>query len=137
MAKGAVFHHSQFPFHDGEIGDKYFVVLNDPANDEPYVVAKTTSNLRSRTYTKGCNPKLGVFYISQGTETTFPVDTLIQLLELYEFSQKYVLEAHLKHKRITFRDNLTGVTIAQLINCVRKLKDDISEYHFKLITRKI
>ncbi len=135
MAKGAVFHHSQFPFHDGEIGDKYFVVLNDPAADEPYVVAKTTSNLRNRAYANGCNPKFGVFYISQGTERTFPVDTLIQLVELYEFSRKEVLEAHLQHKTITFRNDLTATTVSQLINCIRKLKDDISEYHFKLITR--
>lgn len=135
MAKGAVFHHSQFPFHDGEIGDKYFVVLNDPETDETYVVAKTTSNLRNRAYATGCNPKFGVFYISQGTEKTFLIDTLIQLVELYEFSQKEVLEAHLKHKTITFRDDLTVTTVSQLINCIRKLKDDISEYHFKLITR--
>lgn len=118
-----------------QIGDKYFVVLNDPATDEPYIVAKTTSNLRNRAYANVCNPKFGVFYISQGTEKTFPVNTLIRLIELYEFSQKEVLEAHLKHETIRFLNDLTATTVSQLINCIRKLKDDISEYHFKLITR--
>jgi len=135
MSKGAVFHHTQFEFHDGAIGDKYFVVMNEPASDQPYIVAKTTSQLKDRTFSKGCNPKPGVFFIPQGTEKAFPADTLIQLTDLYEFSSEEILKAHLKDKTISFREDLSALTVSQLVNCIRQLKEDISEYHFKLITR--
>ena len=135
MAKGAVFHHTQFQFHDGAIGDKYFVVLNEPVGEEPHVVAKTTSQLKDRTYNKGCNPKPGIFYVPGGVEKAFPVDTLIQLTDLYEFSSQEILKGHLTDKTISFRENLSALAVSQLVNCVKALKDDISEYHFKLITR--
>lgn len=136
MAKGTVFHHTHFQFHDGVVGDKYFVVLNAPVNDEPYVVAKTTSNLRQRQYSKGCNPQAGVFFVPAKTEKVFPLDTLIQLLDLDEFSSQDMLEGHMKEKTITFREDLSALTVSQMINCVRSFKDDVSEYHFKLIIRR-
>ncbi len=135
MAKGAVFHHSQFEFHNGAVGDKYFVVINEPASDEPYIVAKTTSQLKNRAFSKGCNPKLGVFFVPKGVEKAFPVDTLIQLTDLYEFSSAEILKAHLKDKTISFLEDLSVLMVSQLVNCVRQLKEDISEYHFRLITR--
>jgi len=135
MAKGAVFHHTQFQFHDGVIGDKYFVVLNEPAKEEPFIFAKTTSQLRNRTHKKGCNPSLDVFYIRQGTEKALPVDALIQLTDLYEFSPEEILKGHLTDKTISFGEDLSSLTVSQVINCVRALKEDISEYYFKLITR--
>lgn len=135
MAKGAVFLHSQFQFHDGGTGKKYFVVLNEPLAEEPYIVAKTTSKLHDKSFSIGCNPIPAVFYIPAKNEKSFPVNTLIQLSDLYEFSKEEILKGHLKDKTITFQDDLASVTVAQLINCIRKLKEDISEYHFKLITR--
>ena len=134
MAKGEIYHHSQFPFHDGQIGDKLFVVLNDPRNDEPYIVVRTTSNLRNRPYQKGCNPEFGDFFFPSGTEKLFPKDTLIQLVETYEFSRDEFLKGCLQDKIISSIGSLSSNALAQLINCVRKLKNEISEYHFRLIT---
>ena len=135
MAKGEVYHHSQFPFHDGQIGDKFFVLLNDPQNDEPYIVVRTTSNLRNRHYQTGCNSNFGDFFVPSGTEKLFPKDTVVQLVETYEFSTAEFLNGCLNDKIISNIGSLSSITLAQLINCVRKLKNDISEHHFKMITR--
>ncbi|MBI4547823.1 MAG: hypothetical protein HY707_07580 [Ignavibacteriae bacterium] len=135
MARGGVYFHSQFPFHDGSVGEKRFVVLNNPEKDEPYLVVKTTSNLRNRTYQRGCNPNTGVFFLPAGAETTFPKDTLIQLPEIYEFSSSEFLKGHLTEKVISYIGDLSSLTASQIVNCIRKLKDDIDQQYFAMITR--
>ena len=120
---------------NGNIGKKYIVVLNEPVGDESYVVAKTTSNLRDRSFSIGCNPAPSVFFIPAKNEKSFPVDTLIQLSDLYEFSKAEFLKGSLTDREIEYQSDLANITVSQLINCIRKLKDDISENHFKLITR--
>jgi hypothetical protein len=135
MARGAVYYHPQFKFHDNDIGEKRFVILNEPRGDEPYLVAKTTTNLRERPCLKGCNPSQKVFFVPQGAESALPLNTLIQLFEFYEFSAAELLDASLKDKILEHRGDLTAMTIAQLVNCIRKLKHDIPQEYFLLITR--
>jgi hypothetical protein len=134
MAKGAVFFHSRFPFHDGQIGQKYFVVLNDPQNDEPYLIVKTTTNLRNKAFQSGCNPSQQVFFLPQHS-CLFPEATLVQLVDIYEFSAEEFLKASLAQQIVHSVGDLDAIHVAQIINCVRKLKEDISEKHFALITR--
>lgn len=136
MSRGSVYFHSQFPFHDGEIGQKRFVVLNEPSQDEPYLVVKTTTNLRNKTYKEGCNATQGVFYLPANKESAFPKNTLIQLLEIYDFSAVEFLKGHLTEQVISPVGDLSELTIAQIINCLKQLKDDIDERHYKLIFRK-
>lgn len=54
MTPGSVFFDEQFHFHDGETGEKLFVVLG--SNDSVTVVAKTTSQQHGRGVTFGCQP---------------------------------------------------------------------------------
>lgn len=136
MARGAVYYHPQFRFHDDTIGEKRFVVLNEPGGDEPYLVAKTTTNLRNRTYARGCNPSHKVFFVPKGSEIALPLNTLIQLFEFYEFSKAELLEANLRDKILEDKGTLTTLTFAQLVNCIKKLKQDIPEEYFAMITRK-
>ncbi len=135
MAKGSVFFHSDFLFHDGEKGKKLFVILNEPQNNEPYLVIKTTSQLHNKQFQNGCNERFGVFFIPAGTDKNFPLSTLLQLIEIYEFSAEEFLKGSLQEKVITPIGDLGAPLLAQVINCIRKLKEDISEKHFKLITR--
>lgn len=135
MARGDIYLDSQFPYYNGSIGKKLFVVLNEPINVEPYLVVKTTSQLKSRIYAKGCNPQSGVFYIPVSSGSWFEEDTLIQLLEIHEFSQEEFLKGTLSDKVIVFKETLPSQIVAQIINCVRKLKQDVSEKHFKMVTR--
>jgi len=135
MARGAVYFHPQFKFHDNETGEKRFVVLNEPRKGEPYLVAKTTTNLRNRSYSIGCNTSAKAFYIPQNTEPSLPLTSLIQLREFYEFSEAELLTASLRDKILEYKGDLNPLVIAQLINCIKKLKMDIPQNYFTMITR--
>jgi len=136
MARGAVYYHPQFKFHDNETGVKRFVILNEPRGDEPFLVAKTTTNLRNRQHAIGCNPAQRVFYVPSGNEMPFPLDTLVQLGELYEFSTADLMRASLQDKILEHKGELSALTMSQLVNCLKKLKNDIPEAYFQMITRR-
>jgi hypothetical protein len=55
MNPGSVFFDEEFAFHDGETGEKLFVVLG--SSGKSAVVAKTTSQQHGRGTTFGCQPK--------------------------------------------------------------------------------
>jgi len=135
MSRGAVYFHPQFKFHDNETGEKRFVVLNEPRKGEPFLVAKTTTNLRNRSYAIGCNPIQRVFHVPQNSEPSFSLRTLIQLFEFYEFSEAELLDASLRDKILEYKGDLSPLALAQLINCIKKLKMDIPQHYFAMITR--
>ena len=138
MAKGDVYFHDKFPFHDGEVGNKFFVVINEPSEKEgePFLVLKTTSNLREKKFNIGCNEKQKVFFIPSKNAKVFPKNTLIQLHEIYEFtSDEFANGVHVE-RIISFKESLNALLISQLINCIKRFKDDISIRHFRLITNK-
>lgn len=136
MAKGDIYLHSEFEFTDGTKGRKYFIILFEPDNDElPYLVIKTTSQLRGKKFNIGCNDKNKVFYIPAKNNAVFPVDTLLQIDEIYEITTIEFLRGCITEQVIDHKGVLAPVTIAELINCIKKIKDDISEEHFDLITK--
>jgi len=128
--KGEVYYSEKFKFYDGEIGQKLFIVLNNPSGTEPYIVAKTTSQPIMK-YNLGCNPGSGIFFIKSNMEC-FPKDTFIQLIELYPFTNKDFLSGHFEVslKKI---DNLSELCFRQIINCIKRMKDDIPQQYYKLI----
>ena len=136
MAKGDVYHHNNFRFHDGEVGQKYIVVLND-SNDEtePFLVSKTTTNLRGKAYRPGCNPRDGVFFVSSESNTPFFRDTLIQIRDIYEFSREEFLRGSLVDKDIEFYFDLPQNFVEQIVNCIKReeIRNEISIEHFNLI----
>lgn len=136
MARGAVYFHPQFKFHDNQTGEKRFVILNDPVDDEPYLVAKTTTNLRNRIYTQGCNPRQTVFFVPEQSEAALPLNTLIQLFEFFEFTNADLLEASLKERILEHKGDLSSLRFSQLVNCIKKLKNDIPQAYFEIITRR-
>ncbi len=136
MAKGDIYLHSEFEFSDGTKGRKYFIILFEPNNEDlPYLVIKTTSQLRGKTYNIGCNDKRKVFFIPQKNNPVFPVDTLLQIDEIYEITTIEFLQGCITEQIIEHKGKLAPVTIAELINCIKKIKVDISEEHFELITK--
>lgn len=136
MAKGDIYLHSEFEFSDGTKGRKYFIILFEPDNDDlPYLVIKTTSQLKGYTYNIGCNDKRKVFFIPQKNNAAFPVDTLLQLHEIYEITTIEFLQGCITEQVIEHKGVLAAVTIAELINCIKKIKEDIPEEHFELITK--
>lgn len=83
IPRGTVFYHSRFPFKNGTHGAKYLVLLNTPVGNEPYLLVKTTSQQKNRPKTPGCIKKRNLFFIP-ASKTFFPLDTWVQLYEMYE-----------------------------------------------------
>ena len=136
MARGAVYFHPQLRFHDNEIGEKRLIIMNEPRDEEPYIVVKTTTNLRNRTFTESCNPAQKVFFLKGQINSPLPLDALIQLFEFYEFSKVEILAASLHDKILEYIGDLAPIAFAQLINCVKRLKNDIPQEYFAMITRR-
>jgi len=138
MARGDVYLHLNFPYSDGTYGKKYFVTIFEPeeSSKEPYLVLKTTSKLKGRSFNIGCNERSQVFYIPAKNINVFPENTLIQLQEIFEFSSEEFLKGSLTDRTIEYKDTLQEITNSQLKNCIKKLKEDISVSHYEMITRK-
>jgi len=132
-SKGEIFFSSDFLFSDGTRGEKLFVVLNNPGPGEPYVVVKTTSHEPRKPYHGLCNPELKIFFIQAGHEL-FSKNTFIQLHEYFPFTDNDFLDGYFQHTMKSI-GMLTSLCITQIINCIRKIKDDVPQKYFLLICR--
>ncbi|MGA9364782.1 MAG: hypothetical protein WBW16_10470 [Bacteroidota bacterium] len=132
---GDIYFHKSFKFKDGAIGEKLFVVLNEPNLDrnEPYLVVKTTSQFQKENLKEGCNPALRGFFVP-GKKEIFDLDTLIQLTDIYEFDAGALIRDGID-KFLFRKGTLTKLTITQIINCLKRLKEDISVKHFEMIMK--
>jgi len=126
----------KFKFTDGSIGKKLFVVLNDAEPPDPWLVVKTTSqSKRYQNVKAGCNVDRRVFYITTSTHQVFKLDTYIQLDEIFEYTATQFISRTWK-KEITPIGPLSPTTFSQLKNCLKKLREDISDKHYNLIFKK-
>ena len=133
---GDVLFDKSFRFNDGTIGEKLFIVLNNPKQNEPYLVVKTTSQQdRYKNYKYGCNSELQIFYIPAGQDN-FSKDTFIQLNYIYAYSLKNMLSKSMITKTLEFKEKIADSTARQLLKCLKKLKYDISSSYYKMIFSK-
>lgn len=130
---GEILDYSDYVFEDGSKGDKLFIVLNAADTDLPSLVLKTTS--QSRRYegvVQGCNPQKRVFFVPADWGRCFELDTYIQLPEILEISTEELLQGALR-KKIRIIGSLSVDCFAQLKNCLKRFKEDVSLQHWKLI----
>lgn len=135
MKPGDVFFDKEFHFSDGETGEKLFVLLNLPkADGDPFLVLKTTS--QSRRYdgiTRGCNPPRFVFFLTKAYyQDSFPLDTYIQMDEIFEYTSLQFIKGGF-NKVLEKKHTLKEQTFRELINCLKRLKDDISVRHYRIL----
>ena len=129
QTRGAIYHHRKMVFHNGFIGKKYLILLNTPTKEEPYLFVKTTSQKRDKPTTPGCIKNSSLFFIPAG-KTFFPLDTWVQLYEIYEFAPKDIDT----NKDITIEGNLDAKMINDIINCLFEAEEDnIISIHKKLL----
>lgn len=134
MEKGAILFHSKFRFTNGEEGEKLLIVLNNPnPAEEPYLVCRVTSQRGRKPKTPGCHEEHSLFFLP-GREDFFEKDTWIQLHEIFSFNASELLRDHFDG-RLNVRGNLKDLTIRQLMNCIRKIKD-ISRENKEMILRR-
>ena len=132
-AQGEVLCHEKFQFSDGTFGKKLLVVLNNPGPRDPCIVVKTTSQKRHYPNVKtGCNPDKRVFYLLDTGKEVIKGDTYIQLEETFELSVVELTASTLK-KEVSSIGKLFDLTLAQIKNCLKKVRQDIPDRHYKMI----
>lgn len=130
---GQILFYKNFPFENGSTKDKLFVILYVADINSPCLVLKTTSQSKRYAGAKeGCDPQKKVFFVPKDWRECFPRDTYIQLPQIIEKSAAEIFAGTLS-KRIYLKNALSADCFAQLKNCLRQFKGDISLQHWKLI----
>jgi hypothetical protein len=62
------------------------------------------------------------------------LDTLVQLTDIYEFDAGALIRDGI-NRFLFHKGTLSQLTVTQIINCLKKLKEDISVKHFEMIMR--
>jgi hypothetical protein len=130
---GQILCYKDFEFEDHSKRDKLLVVLNDSEKDSVCLVLKTTS--QSRHYEgagKGCNPQKRVFFVPTYWEQCFKLDTYIQLPEVFQITADELLVGDIS-RRIYVSSSLSVECFKLLKNCLKQFREDISDYHWRLI----
>ena len=132
---GHVLFYRNFPFEDGPPADKLFVVLYVADINSPCLFLKTTS--QSKRYVgaeKGCNPQQKVFFVPLDWQESFPLDTYIQLPQIFEISAAEIFAGTLS-KRIYLKNALSADHFTLLKSCLKQFRKDISQEHWQPIFR--
>lgn len=131
---GDILLYKDYVFEDGSQGDKLFVVLNNTDTNSPCLLLKTTSQPKRYQGVKaGCNYTRNVFFVTLTMgQNCFDCDTYIQLPQIIELPIVELLKGGLANK-IARICCLSSGCFAQLRNCLRNFREDLSDTHWKLI----
>jgi hypothetical protein len=130
---GQVLFYKGFQFEDGSTKDKLFVIMYVGDINSSCLLLKTTS--QSKRYEgcqEGCDPQKRVFFVPVHWRECFPLNTYIQLPQFIEKPAAEIFAGTLS-ERIRLMNALSVDCFAQLKNCLRKFKKDISEQHWNLV----
>jgi len=124
MTPGSVLHDSEFHFHDGETGNKLFVILND-GSAGAYVAVRTTSQAKNKSRSEGCHLDdwQQNFFVPKA-KGCFTKNTWICLDDFYEFNTTELLQGRFSG-RINSIGELSSPVFQALIDCALH-SDDIS-----------
>jgi hypothetical protein len=130
MNSGSVFFDEEFAFHDGESGEKLFVVLG--TKNSISVVAKTTSRQHGRGTAYGCQPKdrFHNFFLPPGS-CYLKKSSWVCLNEFYEINASTALQKKFSGKIkpvCTLSDQ-----IAREIQDCAVISDDISDFQSSIV----
>jgi len=132
MKKGTVYFHQGCRFHDGVIGNKLFVILNTPRQDECFITCKTTSQPDSRPDREGCH-NMDNLYVLRENDDFFNQKTWIQFHEYYNVSQERLFNLR-DRGIITKKAELREQTIRAIINCISR-SEDICPLYLSMLNR--
>ncbi len=133
---GDIICYKNYEFEDGSKKPKLFVVLNMADGNTPCLVLMTTSQSKHYPNVKeGCNQRKinSCFFVPAKWGNCFTLDTYLQLPKIIEFSVNELLQGSMVTKQISVTSSIPSDCLAQLKNCLKRFKDDISEKHWKLI----
>lgn len=140
---GDVFRHFEWLGDDGKTHTKLFIVLNDfTSAGSSLCLSLITTSQQKPWYegaVKGCYQEKSVFSIPQGDEcfkkTTYvqmpgPGGNRIENFNLGEMITKSI------HKVVEIYGQLSASCFQQLINCLKKFKEDIAPEHWNILFPK-
>jgi len=130
MIAGSLFFDEEFAFHDGETGEKLFIVLGTVNSIS--VIAKTTSKQHGRGTVFGCQPKdrFHNFYLPPGS-CYLKMSTWVCLNEFYEINATTALQKRFTGK-IKHVCNIVDELIKGIQNCAI-LSADVTEFQSSII----
>jgi hypothetical protein len=131
---GSIFFDTDFHFHDGESGEKLFIVLG--SDNGIAVVAKTTSQIYGKGITFGCQPhdRFHNFHLPVNS-CYLKKNTWICLHEFYELKFADLLKKRFQGKINPICD-LTLAIARDLQECAL-LSQDISRIQAKIISASL
>jgi len=133
---GDILRYERYQFVDGTERDKLFVVLNAANGQTPCLVLPTTSQpKRYLGAQKGCNPAKRVFFVPKNSEKCFWLDTYIQLPRVIPLSAAQLVQAAWA-SQVSVTGCLSPLCFAQLKNCLKKFKRDLSQENWDFIFKR-
>lgn len=133
MNRGTVIFHPDYKFEDGVVANKLFIILNNaPDRGDVLLLAKTTSQRKSRDAKEGCNHRRLEFFIPEG-RTSFRQDTWVILNPIYpvplaEMAKRVMM------KQCFVKDVLNEQMMNAIRNCALQ-SDDIEGRWVKLLKK--
>lgn len=121
MNRGTVIFHPDYKFPDGASADKLFIVMNRADRGDILLLAKTTSQKKSRETREGCDQRRVEFFIPLG-RTSFPKNTWVILNKLYPVSMLEMAK-RVMEKQCCAKDVLPEQTMNAIRNCALQSED--------------
>lgn len=121
MNRGAILFNPGFVFRDGGLSDKLLVVLNHADEDDPLLLAKTTSRQKTRKKNPGCDHLRYAFFVPEKRKH-FDDDTWIILDFPYAVPQAEMLEK-VSSNAVKLIGTLPDQMMNEIRNCALKSDD--------------
>ena len=128
--EGAVFYDPNFPFHDGEFGQKLFVILNN-GQDGSFLTVLTTTKQKRMSGVAGChaNDFPANYHCSGGSD--FPEDSWLLIGEIYEFDC-YIVMQKIKQALIAQKAPVSSKTLIDVLDCTINSQDLSLDHQHRL-----
>ncbi|OGG96051.1 MAG: hypothetical protein A2527_12065 [Candidatus Lambdaproteobacteria bacterium RIFOXYD2_FULL_50_16] len=122
MTPGTLLLNKDFPKHDGSIGNKFLLVLND-GTVFPYITVLITSKQKNRGTVFGCqsSDRFPNFFLPKGC-CYLDLNSWVQLEEYKEIEQGLMSQRQLENK-LKLICTLSDDLIAAIVNCAISTPD--------------
>jgi len=134
MIAGDVIYFIDFTFDDNSIQNKLLIILNNPQDDEPYLVCLTTSQQKKwRRKELGCHAEDNYYFVDKNQDE-FDEDTWVVFEKIYTLDVAQVLNSCLKDGSYKLFE-LDKSLWKALKNCISKSKD-VEQDYLEMIERE-
>lgn len=128
--QGDILHYENFEFYDGNIRNKFFVVLTE----NPVLCLITTSkNLRYPMVDHlGCHPEKFTFFIPVSSHNVFSRPTFLVMQKIYEFTSPEISKK-IENNQIVVKEPLPNQLLMSVLECLKHFREDIADVHWDSI----